>query len=151
MHTFFFNSNPKEFQVAPWKSLFRVQIKLAIDFHIINRFEMLANEVVHILKFITCSVNASIGFSLKIIIICKSFWTFLLWIQYPKIWLIPGHHGVLCWFALNSILLHSGLNPAWHFWLSTRFSCCLKMESVENILGYIREQFYKFSRGWKPR
>ena len=32
-----------------------------------------------------------------------------------------------------SILLHSGLNPAWHFWLSTRFSCCLKMKSVENI------------------
>ena len=28
----------------------------------------------------------------------------------------------------NSILLHSGLNPAWHFWLSTRFSCCLKMK-----------------------
>ena len=36
--------------------------------------------------------------------------------------------------------MHSGLNPAWHFWLSTRFSCCLKMKSVENILGYIREQ-----------
>ena len=51
----------------------------------------------------------------------------------------------------NSILLHSGLNPAWHFWLSTRFSCCLKMKSVENILGYIREQFYRFSRGCKPR
>ena len=50
-----------------------------------------------------------------------------------------------------SILLHSGLNPAWHFWLSTRFSCCLKMKSVENILGYIREQFYRFSRGCKPR
>ena len=42
-------------------------------------------------------------------------------------------------------MLHSGLNPAWHFWLSTRFSCCLK------ILGYIREQFYRFSRGCKPR
>ena len=41
-------------------------------------------------------------------------------------------------------LLHSGLNPAWH-------SCCLKIESVENILGYIREQFYRFSRGCKPR
>ena len=51
----------------------------------------------------------------------------------------------------NSILLHSGLNPAWHFWLLTRFSCCLKMKSVENILGYIREQFYRFSRGCKPR
>ena len=50
-----------------------------------------------------------------------------------------------------SILLHSGLNPAWHFWLSTWFSCCLKMKSVENILGYIREQFYRFSRGCKPR
>ena len=49
------------------------------------------------------------------------------------------------------ILLHSGLNPAQHFWLSTRFSCCLKMKSVENILGYIREQFYRFSRGCKPR
>ena len=47
--------------------------------------------------------------------------------------------------------MHSGLNPAWHFWLSTRFSCCLKMKSVENILGYIREQFYRFSRGCKPR
>ena len=53
--------------------------------------------------------------------------------------------------VFNSILLHSGLNPAWHFWLSTRFSCCLKMKSVENILGYIREQFYRFSRGCKPR
>ena len=51
----------------------------------------------------------------------------------------------------NSILLHSGLNPAWYFWLSTKFSCCLKMKSVENILGYIREQFYRFSRGCKPR
>ena len=45
----------------------------------------------------------------------------------------------------NSILLHSGLNPAWHFWLSTRFSCCLKMKLVENILGYFRGQFYRFS------
>ena len=26
----------------------------------------------------------------------------------------------------NSILLDSYLNPAWHFWLSTRFSCCHK-------------------------
>ena len=51
----------------------------------------------------------------------------------------------------NSILLHSGLNPAWNFWLSTRFSCCLKMKSVENILGYIWEQFYRFLRGCKPR
>ena len=32
----------------------------------------------------------------------------------------------------HSILLHRDLNPAWHFWLSTRFSCCLKMKSVEN-------------------
>ena len=52
---------------------------------------------------------------------------------------------------ISGILLHSGLNPAWHFWLSTRFSCCLKMKLVENILGYIREQFYRFSRGCKPR
>ena len=33
----------------------------------------------------------------------------------------------------NSILLHSGLNQAWHFWLPTRCSCCLKMKPVENI------------------
>ena len=52
----------------------------------------------------------------------------------------------------SSILLHSGLNPAWHFWLSTRFSCCLKMKSVENILGYIREQFYSCkTNGCKPQ
>ena len=57
----------------------------------------------------------------------------------------------LKFFQYNGILLHSGLNPAWHFWLSTRFSCCLKMKSVENISGYIREQFYRFSRGCKPR
>ena len=44
-----------------------------------------------------------------------------------------------------SILLHSGLNPVWHFWLSTRFPYCLKMKSVENILGYIGEQFYRSS------
>ena len=34
---------------------------------------------------------------------------------------------------------------------ATKFSCCLKMKPVENILGYIREQFYRFSRGCKPR
>ena len=51
----------------------------------------------------------------------------------------------------NGILLHSGLIPDWHLWLSTRFSCCLKVKSVQNILGYIREQFYRFSRGCKPR
>ena len=39
-----------------------------------------------------------------------------------------------------SILLHSYL----------KIFCCLKMKSVENILGYIREQFYRFSRGGKP-
>ena len=51
---------------------------------------------------------------------------------------------VLRWaLFMNSILLQSSLNPAWHFWLSTRFSCCLKIKSVENILGYIREQFYR--------
>ena len=50
----------------------------------------------------------------------------------------------------NSILLHSGLNPAWHFCLSTIFSCCLKMKSVKNIFGYIWEQLYRFSRGCKP-
>ena len=54
-------------------------------------------------------------------------------------------------FEENSILLHSGLNSAWHFLLSTRFSCCLKMKSVEDILGYIREQFYRFLRGCKPQ
>ena len=32
---------------------------------------------------------------------------------------------------------------AWHFWLN-------KMKSVENILGYIQEIFYKFWRGCKP-
>jgi hypothetical protein len=36
-------------------------------------------------------------------------------------------------------LLHSGLNPAWHFWLSTRFSCFLKMKSVENNFTDFRE------------
>ena len=50
----------------------------------------------------------------------------------------------------NSILLHGGLNPAWHFWLSTRVSFCLKMKSVENILCYIQGQFYRFSRVFKP-
>ena len=58
---------------------------------------------------------------------------------------------IFLWLKLISILLHSGLNPAWQFWLSTRLSCCLKMRSVENILGCIREQFYRFSRGCKPR
>ena len=37
--------------------------------------------------------------------------------------------------------LHSGLNTAWHFWFSTRFSCCLKIKSVENILRYFPGQF----------
>ena len=51
----------------------------------------------------------------------------------------------------NSILLHSGLNLAWYYWLSIRFSCCLKMKSVENILGYIGGQFYRFLRSCKPQ
>ena len=68
-------------------------------------------------------------------------------LKYPKLLPLKTWN---CWQS-NSILLHSGLNPAWHFWLSTRFSCCLKMKSVENILGYIREQFCRFSRGCKPR
>ena len=42
-----------------------------------------------------------------------------------------------CRNVICSILLHNGLNPAWHFWLSSRFACCLKMKSVENILGCI--------------
>ena len=49
----------------------------------------------------------------------------------------------------NSILLHRCLNPAWHFLLSTQFPC-LKIKSVEKILGYIQEQFYRFLRGCKP-
>ena len=54
---------------------------------------------------------------------------------------------VLRWaLFINSILLHSGLNPTWHFWLSTRFCCCLKMISVENILGYIQENLWNCSR-----
>ena len=43
-----------------------------------------------------------------------------------------------------SIFMHSDLNPAWHFLFSTRFPWCLKMKSVENILGYIRGQFTDF-------
>ena len=39
-----------------------------------------------------------------------------------------------------TVLLHSGLNPARDFWLSTIFSYCLKMKSVENMLGCIRGQ-----------
>ena len=47
--------------------------------------------------------------------------------------LISKHVGYYAIPGKNSILLHSGLNPARHFWLSTRFSCCLKMKSLENI------------------
>ena len=43
------------------------------------------------------------------------------------------------------------MNPAWHFCLSTRFSCCLKMKSVVNILGYIWGQFYRFSKDCRPQ
>ena len=43
--------------------------------------------------------------------------------------------------SVDSILLYNGLNSAWHFWLSTRFSWCLRMISLEIILGYIRGQF----------
>ena len=69
----------------------------------------------------------------------------------PKHYQTPTYQrSVNCKVSRNSILLHSGLNSAWYFWLSTRFSC-LKMKSVENILGYVREQFYRFSRGCKPQ
>ena len=40
-------------------------------------------------------------------------------------------------WEFDSVLLHSCLNLAWHFWLSTRFFCCLKMKSFENILVYV--------------
>ena len=39
------------------------------------------------------------------------------------------------------------IDPVRHFWLSTRFSYCLKMKPVQNVLGYIQDQFYRFSRG----
>ena len=56
------------------------------------------------------------------------------------------------WLAIHTgTLLHSGLNLAWHFWFINKIFFCLKMKSVENILGYIREQFYRFSRGCKPQ
>ena len=64
------------------------------------------------------------------------------------IWVTLCGSGNQSWNS-HSILLHSGLNPAWHFWLSTRCSCCLKMKSVENILGYIWEQFYRFYKLFK--
>ena len=40
----------------------------------------------------------------------------------------------------NDIMLHSGLNPAWHFWLSTRFSCSLRTKTVENISQSLKKQ-----------
>ena len=59
--------------------------------------------------------------------------------------------------------LHSGrFSTAW-LWIGpsldrrtpksevTAFLWCNSLKSVENILGYIREQFYRFSRGCKPR
>ena len=58
----------------------------------------------------------------------------VIYTKYSKHWPYTVAHTIDC-VCRNSILLHSGLNPAWHFWLSTRFSCCLKMKSVENILG----------------
>ena len=79
---------------------------------------------------------------------CFSFWirVSLLSSTFSLVsWITSDRIKVFHWFCLKnlkltlSILLHSGLNPAWHFWLSTRFSCCLKIKSVENILGYIRE------------
>ena len=56
------------------------------------------------------------------------------------------NHICLYFLCLNSILLHSGLNPAWHFWLSTRFFCCLKMKSVENNFTDFRENIWNCSR-----
>ena len=88
-------------------------------------------------------------------LLCVGRWLFLLlnlWFSSKLLSKMNKKKMASAWRKIkNSILLHSGLNPAWHFWLSTRFSCCLKMKSVENILGYIREQFYRFSRGCKPR
>ena len=46
--------------------------------------------------------------------------------------------------TIHSTLMYSGLNLAWRFWLSTRFSCYLKIESVENILGNIQRQSTDF-------
>lgn len=46
----------------------------------------------------------------------------------------------------NGALLQSDLNPAWHFWFSTRFSWCLKMTIVEFILGYFRKNLWNCLR-----
>ena len=44
---------------------------------------------------------------------------------------------------INSILLHSGLNPAWYFWLSTRFSWCCNSREIFII---VQENTLKCSR-----
>ena len=67
----------------------------------------------------------------------------ILWMA--EITVVVDHYSLLTqikpdiWKS-SSILLHSGLNQSWHFWLSTRKSCSLKMKSVENTLGHIGEQ-----------
>ena len=52
-------------------------------------------------------------------------------------------------YHCNSILLHSGLNLAWHFWLSTRFSNCLK-NKWEHFRVYSRTILQIFD-SCKPR
>ena len=71
--------------------------------------------------------------------------------------------GVICLFPFFQLLPYDNVVLKQYFvaqqpessvtflGLSSRFSCCLKMKSVENILGYIREQVYRFLRGYKPR
>ena len=49
--------------------------------------------------------------------------------------------------SFSSILLHSCLNPAWQLWLLTRYSCCMKIRSVDIICI----QVCRFLRGFKPQ
>ena len=47
----------------------------------------------------------------------------------------------------NSILLHSGLNPTWHFWLSTKYQNIETFMETQNLSLLLERGFYFVSKG----
>ena len=108
-------------------------------------------------SIIYCSIGAFFGmiFGLEVLDTipaqAKKLGFVSIWFSFcAALFLLNRYFNLHSTYLHNSILLHSGLNPALHFLMTRRLSCCQKMKSVENILGNILGQFYRFSRGCKP-
>ena len=71
-------------------------------------------------------------------------------IGWPQLELFCPHWCARKNHQLVSLEMLEDVLRSWYFFFII-FSCCLKMKLVENILGCIQEQFYRFSMGCMPR